>query len=80
MAISKKQAIKKAFDLLASRIEDRLEVVNQINGTLYMADKLDLENCWIIYVKPENQSSIIEWNDYILVSKKTGKAFCVRTN
>ncbi len=78
LSISKEQAIKKAINILADRIADRLEIVNKIEGTLYNADKLDLENSWIIRVKPE--VILVEWNEYILINKKTGEAMSIRTS
>lgn len=78
LSISKEQAIERALNILNARNKNRLEIVNKIEGTLYNADKYDLENCWIIRVKPEE--TLAEWNEYILINKKTGAASSIRTS
>ena len=71
MAISREEAIQRAFDLLSSRLENRLHIVDEVLGVLYGIDRLDLGNCWIIYVQPEVEL-LDGRSNYILVNKKTG--------
>jgi len=71
MTITKDEALQKAQDYLASKMEGRLEIVDHISGCLYGANKIDFTNNWIIYVRPED--CIIDGPEkYILIEKKTG--------
>lgn len=71
MTISSEEAIQKAIVLLTSRLDDRLHVVDDVDGVIYNAGKLNLKNSWIIHVKPEVEG-LDGRNKYILVDKDTG--------
>lgn len=71
LSISKEQAIEKALNILNARNENRLEIIDHIEGNLYDTDKIDFKNSWIIHVRPEAPLLDGPYH-YIVIDKNTG--------
>jgi hypothetical protein len=78
MIKTREEAIAAALNFLSDKVKCRVEIVNNVSGNFYNPGNINVDNYWIVYVRPEQMMLDGEQN-YILVHKKTGELMFITT-